>query len=188
LNAATAAATLVARLSIPIESGGNIGFDFNPVADRIRLVTSTGQNLRVNPVDGVTIADTRLNPQGLGIQAAAYTNSMAGATETELYVIGRDPLINRPSPATLYRQMPPNDGTLVRINTVFLQFDSFGSLSFDIGAMSNRGYLISPHIGGVLFSTLDLATGRVERSQEFNFREYQTLSYLMSGFTMGLGF
>ncbi|WP_394347233.1 DUF4394 domain-containing protein [Hymenobacter radiodurans] len=192
LNAATAAATPVAPLSIPIESNASIGFDFNPVADRIRIVTNTGQNLRVNPVDGVTIADTRLNPSEPGIQAAAYTNNVAGATGTELYVIGLDPMAYRPTQATLYRQTPPNDGTLVRINTVSLQSWSYGTLSFDIGAMSNRGYLISLHIGGTKFITFDFdrATGRIlsQEFQEFNFREYQNLSYQMSGFTVGLGF
>jgi hypothetical protein len=62
IDLGTFAATPVATLSIPLESPVNVGIDFNPVVDRLRIVSNTGQNLRVNPVDGVAIEDGRLNP------------------------------------------------------------------------------------------------------------------------------
>ena len=40
----------------PAISGSIVGFDFNPTVDRIRLVTSTGQNLRLNPETGTVAA------------------------------------------------------------------------------------------------------------------------------------
>ncbi|QIL74881.1 DUF4394 domain-containing protein [Hymenobacter sp. HDW8] len=61
INPATGAATLVAAVSIPLSGSLTLGFDFNPVVDRIRIVTNSGQNLRVNPVDGVAIEDGRIN-------------------------------------------------------------------------------------------------------------------------------
>ncbi len=61
-------------------SGTTFGVDFNPAADRLRIVSDAGQNLRhnVNP-NGVTLADGTLNytagTPASGIVAAAYTNN-----------------------------------------------------------------------------------------------------------------
>ena len=85
----------------PALIGTAFGFDFNPVADRIRLHGSDQeQNLRVNQLTGVANSpvDTVLayamgdanvgqNPNVVG---AAYTNSVAGATTTELFAIDSD--------------------------------------------------------------------------------------------------
>lgn len=84
----------------PALAGTAFGFDFNPVADRIRLHSDQEQNLRINQLTGaaVTPADTVLayamgdanvgqNPNVVG---AAYTNSVAGATTTELFAIDSD--------------------------------------------------------------------------------------------------
>jgi hypothetical protein len=80
----------------PALSGTNFGFDFNPVADRIRVVADSDQNLRLNPSTGLVVtADTPLayasgdphfgaNPNVVG---AGYTNNIAGTTTTTLYVI-----------------------------------------------------------------------------------------------------
>ena len=75
---------------------GDYGFDFNPAADRLRIVSDADQNLRVNPNTGALVAaDSQLafvagdpnaaaNPNAVG---AAYTNNVAGTTTTTLYVI-----------------------------------------------------------------------------------------------------
>lgn len=74
----------------------DLGFDFNPVTDQIRVVTVTGQNLRLNPdtgsVVGVdsTLAFASGDPNAGRadfVSAAAYTNNFAGATSTTLYAI-----------------------------------------------------------------------------------------------------
>ena len=39
--------------------------DFNPVPDRLRVVSDTGQSLRINVDTGAVITDTALNPAGL---------------------------------------------------------------------------------------------------------------------------
>ncbi len=105
--------TPVSRMSI-----GNIGSiavaDFNPVADRLRVVTSEGRSLRVNVDTGETIEDGRLQyslSKVFMIGAGGYTNSMKGATTTQLYQIDTGNL-------ALALQDPPNAGTLTQVNAI----------------------------------------------------------------------
>ena len=79
--------------------GTAFGFDFNPTADRLRLHSDQEQDLRLNQLTGATAAvDTALayaigdanvgqNPNVVG---TAYTNSVAGATATDLFAIDSD--------------------------------------------------------------------------------------------------
>ena len=70
--------------------GTDFGVDFNPVVDRLRVVSNTGQNLRINVDSGATITDGALNTAGAtrtGVSAAAYTNSFASACRTTLFYI-----------------------------------------------------------------------------------------------------
>ena len=61
LDTGNAAATLVNRLTVAL-TGTSFGVDFNPVADRLRIVGDDGQNLRHNVnVGGVTLVDGALN-------------------------------------------------------------------------------------------------------------------------------
>ncbi|RYE33962.1 MAG: DUF4394 domain-containing protein [Sphingobacteriaceae bacterium] len=95
----------------PLLTGTVAGFDFNPTVDRIRIVTSTGQNLRINPETGtVATVDGVINgatPTAV-VTGSAYTNNVSGATTTTLYDLD---LVNR----KLYRQDPPNDGKLTDV-------------------------------------------------------------------------
>src|SRR5688572_5274426 len=76
-------------------NGDDFGFDFDPVADEIRIIGSN-VNFRVNPQNGNVIdADPgtpgvqgHLIPLPIGeYVAAAYTSNYPGATATTLYVI-----------------------------------------------------------------------------------------------------
>lgn len=88
INMLTGAAAQVGSVGAFTLSGTDFGFDFNPVPDRIRVVSNTGQNLRLNPNDGtLTQTDTPLNPGTPNATAAGYTNSFAGTTTTTLYAI-----------------------------------------------------------------------------------------------------
>lgn len=127
-----------------------VGFDFNPTVDRIRADVDTGQNLRLNPetgmvgvnpdtgeptIDGrLAYADGDANDGSTAnVVAAGYTNSVADAEETELYVIdsGLD---------ILAVQDPPNDGVL---NTVGpLGVDATASTAFDIAPSGDAYALI----------------------------------------------
>ena len=60
LNRTNASATLVATLSTAL-NGTAFGVDFNPVVDRLRVVSDAGKNLRINPNDGATIVDGAIN-------------------------------------------------------------------------------------------------------------------------------
>lgn len=84
----TSAASVTARLvgSTISTTGGVSGFDFDPVTDKIRFTTTTGQNFSVNPETGVATSQTGISgstdPRVTGL---AYTNNYAGATSTTLY-------------------------------------------------------------------------------------------------------
>jgi hypothetical protein len=183
INAATGAATLVATLNVRVDSN-DPGFDFNPVADRIRIVSSSGQNLRVNPIDGTVIEDAMLNPSGKGIYTAAYSNNFAGATATTLYVMGQVPSGRFTSVATLYQQTPPNEGTLVSIGD--LGIPALASGSFDIGGISNKGYAILNIFGSTDLYSIDLATGTATKLNMGT--NYNLIVPGPRGFTVGLGF
>ncbi len=89
----TAAATKVSQIEVPLD-GTAFGVDFNPAADRLRIVSNTGQNLRhdiTNVAVPVTTVDGPLTYPPLpeiatGITGAAYTNNDLDAdTGTTLY-------------------------------------------------------------------------------------------------------
>src|SRR5262249_887922 len=96
INPTTGAATLVgAGPFSPTLSGASFGVGFNPVADRLRVVSDVAQNLRIN-VDSLAVTvDSALayapaDPSAGNaptIVAAGYTNHSAGASATTLYEI-----------------------------------------------------------------------------------------------------
>lgn len=121
LNPLSAAATPVGQ-PLSEELGVPVGLDVNPTVDRIRVVTGTGRNLRLNPDDGSLVAvDGTLSAP---VSAAAYTNARAGATTTTLYDLD-------PAADTLVIQNPPNAGTLTTVGR--LGVDGTGVDGFDIG-------------------------------------------------------
>ncbi|HMT27702.1 MAG TPA: DUF4394 domain-containing protein [Bacteroidia bacterium] len=109
----------------PSLSGTIAAFDFNPTVDRIRVVTSTGQNIRLNPETGsIAAVDGNINgATGAAISSVAYNNNFSGATTTTLFDI--DPATDK-----LYRQDPPNNGTLISVGP--LNIDVQGEGGFDI--------------------------------------------------------
>jgi hypothetical protein len=153
INPATGAATQIGATGAFTLTGTSFGFDFNPTVDRIRVVSDTGQNLRLNPNDGTLSAtDPVLNGAATGADAAGYTNSFGGATTTILYDISS-------TTDTLYRQEPANAGTLVTVGA--LGFDITGVNGFDIANANNVG-LAALQLNGVAGSglyTINLTTG-----------------------------
>lgn len=89
----TGVATLVGSgpFASNLVDGANYGFDFNPATDRIRIVNTGDQNMRVNPNGGfLTQFDTPLdNPSGSEtVSAVAYDrNDTNPATATTLYAL-----------------------------------------------------------------------------------------------------
>ena len=150
-------ATYVSTLDTPFEGGTISGFDFNPVADRLRLVGDNDQDFRINVDTGEVTVDGTLafadgdpnsgvNPN---VTAAAYTNSFDGTESTQLYDI--DTLLN-----DVVLQDPPNDGTLVTVGDLGIDFDTLGG--FDIISSpdgENAAFAVS---NSTLYS-IDLETG-----------------------------
>lgn len=144
----------------PLLSGEIAAFDFNPTVDRLRVVTSTGQNLRINPETGAVVAtDGSINGVSSAmVNAVAYTNSVAGASSTTLFDI--DLATNK-----LYKQIPPNNGTLVEVGSLGVMATNEGG--FDISP-DNSAVLASLWVDGrfSLF-TIDTATGMASRIGDF---------------------
>ncbi len=140
----------------PMVMSDGVAFDFNPTVDRIRLVTNSGQNLRLNPETG-TVANVDGNINGAAnavVTGAAYTNNRAGVTTTTLYVI--DPVNDK-----LYIQNPPNNGTLVEVGP--LGVDAAGSSGFDISADGTSALASLGINGRTELHQINLATGRAEK-------------------------
>jgi len=149
LDAATGAATNKSRLAADAAdttepftalAGASFGVDFNPMADRLRIVSNTGQSLRINVDTGATTTDGSINGGAVNtaISASAYTNSFAGTGSTTLYGIDS-------ANSTLYTQNPPNDGTLAK--PVPLGVTIGAANGFDIDARTNMGYMVAT-VGG----------------------------------------
>ncbi|HEX8638838.1 MAG TPA: DUF4394 domain-containing protein [Pyrinomonadaceae bacterium] len=158
INLTTGAATQVGAAGAFTLSGTEFGFDFNPVVDLIRVISNTGQNLRINPNNGtLTATDTTLNPATTGATGAAYTNNFAGATTTTLYVI--DTVAD-----ALFIQNPPNAGTLVRVGA--LGVDASGPVAFDIDA-NGTAYATFTVGGTTRLYTINLTTGAATAATAF---------------------
>jgi len=160
INTSNGAATFVATLSVAL-SGTSFAVDFNPVPDRIRIISNTGQNLRVNPMDGATINDGAINPTPAAVTAAGYTNSIAGATTTTLFVIDTD--VDR-----LFIQNPPNNGTLTMGMNLGVNADA--SNGFDIGGKGGVAYAILSVGNNTSLYTINLTTGAATEVRSFGER------------------
>jgi hypothetical protein len=155
INQETGAARVIGSAMLsPAISGSAVGLDFNPTVDRIRLVTNTGQNLRLHPETGAVVAtDGVINGSGnLGVEAVAYTGNVAGSTSTILYDI--DPKTDK-----LYKQDPPNNGTLVEVGA--LGVDISASAGFDINPAGDVA-LAAVMVGSQWqLHRVDLTTGKL---------------------------
>ena len=145
------------QLSEALPKGATFSVDFNPAADRLRILSSTGMSLRINVEDGKTTVDGSLKYAEADankgkqptVMAGAYSNSYAGTKETALYNIDS-------ANGTFVRQAPPNDGTLNTIGKPSAKVD--GDVAFDIwsdGKGGNTGWLLA---GGTLYM-VDIAAG-----------------------------
>jgi hypothetical protein len=136
-------ATQVSKLTVPL-NGTSFGVDFNPAANRLRVVSDTGQNLRHNiddpmgaPATGTTATDGALTFPGpppvpaSGVTAAAYTNNdLSADTSTTLFDIDT-------TGDQVVLQSPANAGLLAP--TGKLGADAGSSAGFDIYSTLSRG-------------------------------------------------
>jgi hypothetical protein len=158
LNKLTGALTDIGART-PI-NGTAFGFDFNPVIDRIRVVSNTDSNYVYNPNDGSKTTVTNLfygpgdlnvgvNPNVVG---SAYTNSTFGAAagSTQLYGIesGLDILVTQANSA----------GTL----------GSVGPLGVDTSALVGFDILSSAGGGNIAYASLTPSGGSVSNFYSIN--------------------
>ncbi|MCI0336824.1 MAG: DUF4394 domain-containing protein [Acidobacteria bacterium] len=169
VNLTSGNATPVGTTSFnPALNGAAFGVDFNPVPDRIRVVSDADQNLRLNPnngavagVDGTLAyaagdANAGMNPN---VVASAYTNNFAGAASTTLYGIDsdRDALISQGSLGGA--PVSPNTGQLFTIGSLGVATTDLAG--FDIAPVSNAAFASLTPQGGAASQlyTINLATG-----------------------------
>ncbi|MFF4232370.1 DUF4394 domain-containing protein [Streptomyces sp. NPDC001820] len=164
LNTSNAQATKVSQLTVAL-AGSRFGVDFNPAANRLRVISDTGQNLRhniddpaaspVTTVDGTLTNPTMPPSTALGVTGAAYTNNdLNAATATTLFDI--DTTNDRVS-----LQSPANAGTLAPTGN--LGVDAGPSAGFDIyyspKAGTNQGFAALQTDGYFRFYRVNILNG-----------------------------
>lgn len=157
LDLSTGAASKVASLNKQLPGSGQAVIDFNPVADKMRMLAADGTNFRVNVETGeVTVdgsvayaADGAYAGKSAQVVAGAYTNSYAGTQATSLYNVDL-------ASSSLMLQNPPNDGAQQVVGMVA---DGLKNAAMDIasdGKGGNTAYLLT----GTMLHTVDLASGK----------------------------
>jgi hypothetical protein len=158
-------ATVKSKLDTMLAKGVVATVDFNPVADRLRVMGSDGVSLRANVDDGKVTkdgdhkyAETDMHKgEKPNVIAGAYTNSVKGTKETALFNI--DGTIG-----ALVKQAPPNDGILGAVGKLGIKPTT---VAFDIwsdGAGKNEAWLLAD---GTLYS-VDLATGKATEAAKIS--------------------
>ncbi|MGE0660991.1 MAG: DUF4394 domain-containing protein [Reyranellaceae bacterium] len=158
IDTATGKATGKTKLKAMLAPGIKPTIDFNPAADRLRVMGSDGSNLRANVDDGAVVTDGALafaekdmhKGERSNIVAGAYTNSYKGTKATTLYDI--DATIGG-----LIKQAPPNDGILNAVGKLGPSIS--GPVAFDIESDGKDGNVAWLVHGGTLH-TVDLMTGK----------------------------
>ncbi|MFI1207637.1 DUF4394 domain-containing protein [Streptomyces sp. NPDC020802] len=163
-----ARATKVSQLGVALR-GKAFGVDFNPAANRLRVISDTGQNLRHNlddqagaPAPGTTAVDgTLTNPPvppnpgatALGVSGAAYTNNdLDASTATTLFDL--DTALDQVSV-----QSPANAGNLAP--TGKLGVDVPLNSGFDIYSSTRNGTNTGYAVTGRTAWRVNLLTGKL---------------------------
>ena len=148
--------------------GATIGFDFNPAADRIRVVSDQGLNLRLHPDTGAVAAtdaapayapgDARAG-QAPRLVAAAYTYNKTNDKLTTNYAIDRaaGTLVLQGSKEGMQPVVSPNTGQLSTVGA--LGTGPVDAAAFDISDLGNQALAALRQAGRTRLYTLDLGTG-----------------------------
>ena len=157
LDEDTAVATAVgAPFGVKLD-GTQFGFDFNPTVDRIRVVSNTGQNLRLHPDTGAVVDS---NPALEGVQTdgklafaagdmnfgkapmavgAAYSYNKADTKITTNFALdaATGTLVTQGSREGVMPAVSPNTGQLFTVGSLGI---TFNNASFDIQALSDVAF------------------------------------------------
>jgi hypothetical protein len=156
IDLATGAATKVAMLEEVVPENGPVIVDFNPAADKLRLMSGV-RNLRADvdtgkvTTDGVLAFEARDMHTGEApdIVAAAYVNSRGKPERTAMYDIDATIL-------ALIHQVSPNDGTLAAVGK--LKIEPADHYAFDVQTAEDGANTAWLAAGNMLY-TVDLVTG-----------------------------
>lgn len=174
INTENGAVTPVGAAPITTALDGTaFGFDFNPAADRIRVVSHTGQNLRLHPDTGALVAvDTPLafepgdaqadqKPQLL---AAGYTyNKKDEKITTNFAIDGRNgTLVRQGSVEGTQPAVSPNTGRLFTVGA--MGTGALVDASLDIADVSGAAFaaLRTSAEGPTRLYLINLESGRAE--------------------------
>lgn len=174
----TAVATVVGTPFAVALAGSDFGFDFNPSVDRIRVVSQTGQNMRLHPDTGAVV-DSNADAAGVqtdgklafaagdvnagkspAVTAAAYSYNKANPRITTNYALdaATRALVTQGSREGATPAVSPNTGQLFTVGSLKMPFDT---AAFDIQAASDVAFaaLNSGSGGTSRWVTIDLQTG-----------------------------
>lgn len=174
INPATGAATAVGTLPlVPLLSGTSFGFDFIPNSDLIRIVSNTGQNLRVNPTTGlVSNIDAGINgSNSVTFSATAYNNNLLPSSNPVFFVMNT-------TTDSLYRINDAANGRVTRVGKLNVTADAANG--FDVGAVSNTAYAILTKGTETRIYTINTSLGSAAPGLVFPRK--------VRAFTVGLGF
>jgi hypothetical protein len=161
INTSNGIATLSATLfGTTLDANATqFGIDFNPTVDRLRIVSNTGQDLRLTPgtnsATGTSI-DGNLNGAATGAVSVAYTNSDNDPTTgTTLFYLG-----SGSSPNSLFNTTAPNAGTLALVGPLGVTSSSL-NVGFDISGATGIAYasLTNATGSGSTLYSINLANG-----------------------------
>jgi uncharacterized protein DUF4394 len=155
IDVASGKATVKSKLSEPWTRSAATTFDFNPVADRLRLMNSEGLSWRINVDDGKVIVDgahkfkDSMPGKTPRVIAGAYTNSFKDTKATTLYDIDA-------ATGSLVTQAPPNDGVLNTVGSLGVALNEPVAFNIVADGEGNNAWLAT---GGNLYS-VDLKSGK----------------------------
>jgi len=164
INPLTGAATQVAGTTTPFTlNGTSFAFDFNPVPDRIRVISNTGQNLRLDPNNGnLAATDTSITPAGVTITGGAYDRNVPGFGITTLYAIDATNGVLTTVGSVNGTPNSPNGGVVgPTVGSLGLGTALDPRIGFDISGANNSSAFATMLTGGTdkLYS-INLSTGQ----------------------------
>lgn len=166
IDTTTGAVTPVGSAPAVALQGSRFGVDFNPAADRVRVVSDSGQNLRLHPDTGALVAtDPPLASATAGgpaprLAGAGYTYNKQNDKLTTNYAldIGRGWLVTQGSVEAFEPVVSPNTGSIFDVGA--LGTGAVDDAAFDIADTDNAALAALRQGGGTRLFSIDLATGR----------------------------
>jgi len=185
VNQNTGALTQVGGLiNLAGTTGPRVSIDFNPQADRLRVVSGNSTtatpnqpslSYRVNPIPGALVAqdanplydpaDVNAATNPPFVVGVAYTNNVPNATATTLFAWDSDQDVLARIGSVNGTPISPNAGTMFTIGGPPTFITASGAFGFDISGQTGTAYINYDDItnGGAtsFFATVNLANGAV---------------------------